>query len=813
LSNKFTFSYAFVLWVSTIVLSHIGLSQEIPSSDSRIYYVGGDHKFPPYEYLNEKNEPEGYVVDVMRAVAKAAHIRIDIQLQSWSNARFALENRKIDILEGMFYSRERDKVFDYSDPHTTVSHTIFVRTDNTAIQSPKDLVGKSVIVQKDDIMHDYLLNRKFDCKIVTVENPEQALDLLASGKHDCALIAEMQGLYYLNLKKITNLTVAGASFYNVRYCFAVAEGDSILLKRLDGGLKIIKSTGEYYMIYDHWFGKADISKLKMTLFYILIAAFVLMSATLFGTHVWTSTLRTKVKKATEDLTKEIVERKKIEGKLAEEKILLRLVIDNIPDEIFVKDIHSRFILVNQAVLKGHGFSTSEEIVGKTDFDLFPPERAKIFWDEEQTIFRTQKPMLNVESSYIGKDNKLGWTATSKILMKNIHGAVIGLVGVKRFITDQKLAEEEALRARKIESLGILAGGIAHDFNNILTIILGNISLSKSLINPDSKIVKYLTNSEIASLRARDLIQKLLTFSKGGQPIRKPIAIGNLLQETVTLSLSGSKARSVFSIPHDLWTVEVDESQMNQVISNLVINADQAMPTGGIIEIFAENTILEETKYALPAGKYIRIIFKDSGIGIQREYLQKIFDPYFTTKSKGSGLGLATTYSIIKNHNGAITVDSEVGKGAVFTILLPASEKEATTKETSSATDFRGTGNILVMDDEDYVRDLLGSILSGLGFHVDFAENGDQAIQKYQDAMHSGQPFHAVILDLTIPGGMGGKETIGHLLKIDPNIKAIVSSGYSNDPLMAHYKDYGFCGVVAKPYDINQLINVMKSIEG
>ncbi|MFA4907948.1 MAG: ATP-binding protein, partial [archaeon] len=299
----------------------------------------------------------------------------------------------------------------------------------------------------------------------------------------------------------------------------------------------------------------------------------------------------------------------------------------------------------------------------------------------------------------------------------------------------------------------------------------------------------------------------------GQPIRKPLAIGHLLQETVKFALSGSKARSVFSIPSDLWTVEVDESQMNQVISNLVINADQAMPEGGTIEISTENIILDEDKPSLPAGKYVRIVFNDSGIGIPKDYLQKIFDPYFTTKSKGSGLGLATTYSIIKNHDGAITVESEIGKSATFTILLPATEKEVIVREKLSTAPYRGTGNILVMDDEDYIRDLIGSILSGLGFHVDFAENGDQALQKYNDAMRSGQPFHAVILDLTIPGGMGGKETIGHLLKIDPNVKAIVSSGYSNDPLMANYKDYGFCGVVAKPYDINQLISVMKSIGG
>ncbi|MFA4839646.1 MAG: transporter substrate-binding domain-containing protein, partial [Candidatus Neomarinimicrobiota bacterium] len=545
-----------MLMIFCLIFCQFLPGQETGRTDDHVYIVSGDYNYPPYEYLNEKNEPEGYVVDMMRAVAKTANIRIDIQLKPWTEARRALENREIDILEGMFYSQAREINLDFSKPHTIVIHAIFVRTDYTTIQSPRDFVGKEVIVQKGDIMHDYLIVRKIDCKIITVENPTQALDLLAAGKHDCALLSELQSLSYIKLKKITNLTVAGAPFFDARYCFAVAEGDSVLLKRLDEGLRIVKATGEYSKIYNHWFGKTDSGKLKTLLFYTLLVLIASIIVILFLIYFWTLILKRKVKKDTTDLRKEISDRQKIEDKLAEEKILLRSVIDSIPDEIYFKDVHNRFILVNQTVLKNHGFTSNEEIVGKTDFDLYPSEQAKYFWEEEQAVFRTTKPVLNVESSYMGKNNKLEWVSTSKIQMKNSQGETVGLVGVNRLVTDRKLAEEEILRARKIESLGVLAGGIAHDFNNILTIILGNISLSKSLIDPNINIVKYLTNAEIASLRARDLTQKLLTFSKGGQPIRKPLAIGHLLQETVKFALSGSKARSVFSIPSDLWTVEV-----------------------------------------------------------------------------------------------------------------------------------------------------------------------------------------------------------------------------------------------------------------
>jgi CheY-like chemotaxis protein len=307
------------------------------------------------------------------------------------------------------------------------------------------------------------------------------------------------------------------------------------------------------------------------------------------------------------------------------------------------------------------------------------------------------------------------------------------------------------------------------------------------------------------MRARDLTQQLLTFSKGGAPIKKTASIDELLKDTTVFTLSGSNVKCKFSIPEDLWSVEIDEGQISQVINNLIINADQAMPEGGTISISAENVIIgAEDVLPLKEGRYLKIKIQDQGIGIPEEYLQKIFDPYFTTKQKGSGLGLTIAYSIIKNHKGYIAVKSKLGVGSKFSIYLPALEKQIPKKKEAEIRPITGKGKIMVMDDEEIIRTSLGEILTFLGYEPEFARNGEEALATYKKAIDSGQSFDAVILDLTIRGGMGGKETIKKLIEIDPKVKAIVSSGYSTDPVMADFKNYGFRGVVAKPYDIKEL---------
>jgi len=396
-------------------------------------------------------------------------------------------------------------------------------------------------------------------------------------------------------------------------------------------------------------------------------------------------------------------------------------------------------------------------------------------------------------------------AASKTLW---HGQKASILLV-RDIAERKKKEEELLKASKLESLGTLAGGIAHDFNNLLTAIIGNLSVARLLSQKDERVSKPLIDADNAAHRAKDLTKQLLTFSRGGLPVKMAVDLSGIIKESASFSVRGSNIKCHLDMPASLPAVEADEGQISQVIHNLVINADQAMPDGGIITISA--VVVEEHGRGRH-GRFLRIQVSDTGKGIDEEHLGKIFDPYFTTKKEGSGLGLATVYSIIKNHDGFVELESQKGNGTTFSIYLPVTGKPVAEKEGASDEELeRGQGRVLVMDDEQMVREAAGAILEELGYEVEFAENGHEALARYGEQMRAGMPFDAVIMDLTIPAGMGGKEAVKRLLEIDANAGVIVSSGYSNDDIMSDFKRFGFSAVIAKPYRIADLSRTVKSV--
>lgn len=387
-----------------------------------------------------------------------------------------------------------------------------------------------------------------------------------------------------------------------------------------------------------------------------------------------------------------------------------------------------------------------------------------------------------------------------------------VISIVRNITKRKQSDEELLKIEKLNSIGTLAGGVAHDFNNILTIILGNISLLKTYVEPKDKIAKKLSDIEKTVCQAKSLTKQLLTFSKGSNPLKKISYINDLIKETTNLALSGSNVACKLYIPNDLWPVEIDRGQMSQVLGNLIINAYQSMPNGGSISIRCKNIeLLENEIIGLNPGRYISISVKDQGCGISKENLIKIFDPYFTTKKTGSGLGLASAYSIIKKHNGHILAKSKLDKGSVFQVYLPACEGIPVEIEEPEYSLVHGENKILVMDDETDIRKVLSAMLGHLGYKVELSKDGVEAIELYKRAMLSGEPFDAVIMDLTIPGGMGGEETIKHLLQIDPKIKAIVSSGYSAGGVISNFACYGFKGAINKPYTLEELSSELSRV--
>ncbi|KPA09909.1 multi-sensor hybrid histidine kinase [Candidatus Magnetomorum sp. HK-1] len=399
-------------------------------------------------------------------------------------------------------------------------------------------------------------------------------------------------------------------------------------------------------------------------------------------------------------------------------------------------------------------------------------------------------------------------------LKSEDSSIKRILAVVENITERKQFESRIQQTQKMDAIATLAGGIAHDFNNLLGVITGNVSYSLSLLNQDEELFEVLSDVQEGVKQSEKLTQQLLTFAKGGKPVKKTADINQLIKEASLFVTRGSKSRCEFELSENLSMVEVDIGQINQVISNLVINANQAMlPHGGIIYIRTVNVEIEsDNALTLSAGSYIKITVEDKGIGISKKHLSKIFDPFFTTKKKGNGLGLSSVYSIIQNHSGHISVYSELNKGTVFHVYIPASQKviEKTVKKMIKAT-HQSQGRVLIMDDQEPILKMVGRMLNSMGYETEFALDGLEAIEKFREAYQSQNPFNLVILDLTVPGGMGGRKTIMELLKIDNNIKALVSSGYSNDPIMANYDNYGFCGVVPKPYTKTELSEVLNTV--
>lgn len=515
----------------------------------------------------------------------------------------------------------------------------------------------------------------------------------------------------------------------------------------------------------------------------------------------------------------ITDRKLAEKKLRKSEERYALIIEGASDGIWDRDLLTGDVYFSPRWKQMLGYKDDEfrnniknlySIIHPSDIDMVSNE--------------IKKHLNGNTSHYISefrirhKDGSYRWVLARGATKRDDSGKPVRFAGSHTDITERKLMEEELLKGQRLESIGILAGGIAHDFNNILTGVITNLEVAKDCLleqeNEDEDIIKSLNYAESAAMRAADLTRQLLTFSKGGAPVMKTVSIGELLVETATFVLRGSNVRRRCHISDDLCNVKIDENQISQVINNLVINAKQAMPDGGTVTIRAENVYIDKGSLpSLNVGKYIKITIKDRGCGISEGNLIKIFDPYFTTKSKGSGLGLATSYTIIKRHSGHIIVESDEGLGTQFQVYLPASEEVKAKKEEKVVIDYSGFVRVLLLEDEDIVATSVNMIASSVGYELEHARDGKEAVKFYKNAMKKGRSFDVVMMDLTIVGGMGGVETIKRLKKIDPFIKAIVCSGYSDDAVMANYGEYGFCDVLPKPFTKDQVLekwaNVIK----
>ena len=498
---------------------------------------------------------------------------------------------------------------------------------------------------------------------------------------------------------------------------------------------------------------------------------------------------------------DITQRHRAEAALKTSESRATALLEAIPDMMFRINRDGVFLDYRADRLAMYAQDV-DTIIGKKNRDLMPPSFADLV-DRKiaQTLATEQMQTFEYELPVAER----GLVQYEARMVKSGADEVIAIV---RDITEKRKLEEEHLKANKMESLGLLAGGIAHDFNNLLTGLYGNLELTKMFVEKDHRAQKYLETAERSMGNAVRLTNQLLTFAKGGEPIKEKIALVELIQETAEFSLRGSNVKLEIEIDSDLWLVDADEGQLNQVISNLVINAQEAMPMGGIITIEAHNQQDE-------GDSFVEIKVQDQGGGIPQKYLDKVFDPYFSTKQKGSGLGLATSYSIIHKHNGRIWVESEPNKGTSFTIQLPALVASGNLLAQQNTEDIEfsehAPAKILVLDDEEVVREAIGGMLEAMGHRVEFAIDGEACVAKYRSANEATTPYDLVITDLTIPGGLGGQEAAQQILQINPDAKIIVSSGYATDPIMANYKQYGFKGIVVKPYRFIDFQHVVQQV--
>lgn len=498
--------------------------------------------------------------------------------------------------------------------------------------------------------------------------------------------------------------------------------------------------------------------------------------------------------------------------LVKEKEHLAVTLRSIADGVITTDTSGRVVLMNKAAERLTGWSL-EEAAGRALREIFTvleeqdrkqcPDPVKRILDAGAVASPASTCILSARN---GQER---YIVVNGAPIRDEQSRVIGVVLVFSDVTDKLRVEKELVKIQKLEMVGVLAGGIAHDFNNILVTILGSINLASLFLPADHKAFALLKDAEQASLQAKKLTGKLLAFARGGKPVKEVSSLREVLTEEVDFVLRGSTISCRRHIPEDLWPVAIDKGQIGQAFQNLIMNARQAMPDGGAIEVSCANRVLRAGQVEpLPSGNYLEITIADQGCGIPASNLDRIFEPFSSTN--GGGLGLAITHSIVAKHGGQIRVSSTEGQGTTFTVYLPAvvAEKEKTPEGIQDR--IPGGGRVLIMDDEEGVRGVAASMLEFLGYEVELAKDGGEAIDIYARCLDSDAPVDVVIMDLTIPGGMGGAKAVREILALHPAAKVIVSSGYSEDPIMAEYRRYGFCGAIAKPYQLQELEKVIRA---
>ena len=648
-------------------------------STDRPLLFGGNSDFAPFEFLNSDGMPDGFTIDLLKAVARQEGLNVKFDLGIWSDARSQLKDGKIDGLTGMLYSKERDKIFDFSVPYLVVPYMVFIR-NGAPFTSIKELKGKEIIVVKDVFVYDWATENRVTDSLIIVKEATDALKLLASGKHDCAVLPRLHGLDLLKDLKLNNIETFGPPILVKHLCFAVAEGNSNLLAELNEGLFAIHHSGEYDEIYLKWFSVHEQEKRmgRLTTYVLLMVGTIIIILLTF--IFWNWSLKRKVAQKTEEL--------------CQNEARLNQIVEGIPIPTYVVDETRTVTHWNKAceILTG---VASDTIIGTKKYcssfygnrpyatiDLLMDHvLTKRIQQYQNTTYREStivKGAFEAECYLKNIDVNGKWLYVTAALLKDQAGKVDGAIETWQDLTAYKQLEKQLIQSQKMEAIGTLAGGIAHDFNNILSAVIGYAELATMDIPKESSTHNHLKKILSAGLRAKKLVNQILTFSRQTEDNPQPVQLSVIVKETLEFMLpSLPPSIEVRQNIQSDGLVMADDTQIHQVVMNLCTNASHAMlDEGGTLSVGVSEVKLDRsqinTSVDLNSGRFIRLTVEDTGHGIPSEVQDKVFDPFFTTKKKGqgTGMGLSVIHGIVKRYGGQIDFDSQPDKGTVFRVHLP-----------------------------------------------------------------------------------------------------------------------------------------------
>ncbi|MDH7553858.1 MAG: transporter substrate-binding domain-containing protein [Spirochaetota bacterium] len=760
--------------------------------------------YPPIDFTDHDGNHIGLSHDYLDEISKKLGVTFTVAtIQSWADVLQAAKDRKVDIVLSIQDVPERHSYLQFTKPYVRIPNVIVVQKSNTKVNNLDDLAGMKIAAVKGYAVIDFIKKKYPSFTIETVKNETEGLMKLSFGEYDAMIISLSTVSYLVDTYGITNLRIAGTVGYDWNLCIGVRNDDPVLFSIISKALNSIPES-KRRAIYQRWISLAPRPFYKEKEFWYILTVLLFGGLlVIIGIIAWNASLRRQVKIKTQQLEDELYWHKKTQEQLLLEKERLLITIQSIGDAFISTDDKGNIILSNKQadVLFNNSISLGKDV---KSFVSFTESNKQNLVDPIAECISLKKPIVYYHLKCQCNNRTIDVSVASSPI--EIENTIIGAVTIIRDITDMLAMQNELIKLQQFETLGILAAGIAHDFNNILTAIMGNAEIALLMLLKNTKgndVLEIIDGIKKSVKSAQSLTGQLLTYAKGGKPIKKEGNIIQLIYDTVDFMTHGSSVKVEYIVDDNIENFDFDEHQISHVFRNIVLNAIQAMNKSGVLTVTVKKVELKHDVLQLPDGEYVMIKFSDTGKGIPQEHISKIFDPYFTTKEKGTGLGLTTSLSIIRQHGGTITVSSS-DKGTEFTVYLPKIKGTVSVNETHNARVDSISAHVLILDDRQEILDVTAGMLDILGCTYDTANHSDDAINKILTAKERGKPFDCVLVDITIPGSISGVDAFAQMKKIQEKLKGIVMSGYADNSAIADYAQYGFSWYLVKPFTFDDL---------